>query len=150
MLDKSGVRQSLSDDEKRSTKGLITALETFRELRRDMPLQYVYSFLLVAEEEGLGVNEYAKKAGVSSSVMSRHLLDIGEEDRNHNPGFMLVEGRPDRMDRRNRLITLTDKGRAIARRIMRAWARNRDTEADSSLVRPGASPSQKGMVGGCP
>jgi hypothetical protein len=92
MLDKSGVRQSLSDDEKRSTKGLITALETFRELRRDMPLQYVYSFLLVAEEEGLGVNEYAKKAGVSSSVMSRHLLDIGEEDRNHNPGFSWSRG----------------------------------------------------------
>ena len=29
-------------------------------------------------------------------------------------------------------------------------SRKRDTEADSSLVRPGASPSQNGMLGGTP
>ena len=46
-----------------------------------MPVQYITSFLLVATDEGLTVTDYAKKAGVSKSVMSRHLLDIGGRSR---------------------------------------------------------------------
>jgi DNA-binding MarR family transcriptional regulator len=116
-------RQSLPDEEKRSVKSLIMAIEAFRDMRHDMPLQYVHTFLLVAEEEGLGVTEYAERAGVSQSVMSRHLLDIGDRDRYREPGFGLVHKRQDPMELRKQRVFLTDKGRAIARRILRAWGR---------------------------
>jgi DNA-binding MarR family transcriptional regulator len=123
MLDKSGIRQSISDDEKRSTKALKAAMEVFFELRHEMPMRYMHSFLLVMEEEGLGVSEYAKKAGVSNSVMSRHLLDIGDRDRHGNPGLQLVTAGRDPVELRRVRVTLTDKGRVYARRILRAWGR---------------------------
>ncbi len=122
MLEK-GAHQSLGTDEKRRVKALLTALEPFREIRGDMPLQYVTSFLLVAEEEGLGVTEYAARAGVSQSVMSRHLLDIGDRDRHMNEGFGLVYKRQDPLELRRFRVFLTDKGRVIALRIIRAWGK---------------------------
>lgn len=120
--DKSGARQSLSDDEKGVLKGVLRALDPFAEMRVDMPLQYVRSFMLVAMEEGKGVSEYAEQAGVSQSVMSRHLLDIGDRDRYMNEGFGLVHKRQDPMELRKYRVFLTDKGRAIARRIIRGLA----------------------------
>jgi hypothetical protein len=118
--DKSGARQSLSEEGKRYMKRMLLAHEAFREIRGDMPLQYVTSFLLVAEEEGLGVTEYATRAGVSQSVMSRHLLDIGDRDRHMADGFGLVHKRQDPLELRKQRVFLTDKGRAVAQRIIRA------------------------------
>lgn len=88
-----------------------------------MPLQYVTAFLLVAQEEGLGVSDYAQRAGVSLSVMSRHLLDIGERNRNQEEGFGLVTYRSNPMELRKHEYTLTDKGRALAYQITRQWAK---------------------------
>lgn len=36
-----------------------------------MPLQYAYTFILVATREGLTVREYAELADVSQSVMAQ-------------------------------------------------------------------------------
>jgi len=49
--------RKLSDEERGSVKGILSALEPFRALRTTMPLQYVTAFLLVAAEEGLGTNQ---------------------------------------------------------------------------------------------
>lgn len=38
-----------------------------------MPLPYVYAFLLVAFDAGLGGTEYVEWAGVAKSIKSRHL-----------------------------------------------------------------------------
>ena len=92
------------------------------EFRGAMLLQYVTAFLLVAEEEGLGVGEYAKRANVSISVMSRHLQDIGDRDRNKEPGFGLVTSRANPMNLREKEVFLTDKGRAVRHKIHRALA----------------------------
>jgi DNA-binding MarR family transcriptional regulator len=84
-----------------------------------MPLQYLTSFLLVAMEEGLSVSEYAKRAGVSNSVMSRHLLDIGDRSRHGEEGFGLVTFRPRIENLREHEYTLTQKGRMLWREIVR-------------------------------
>ena len=113
--------KKLSDEDRKSVHGLLGALEPFRVLRQTMPLQYVTAFLLVAEEEGLGVGDYAKMAGVSVSVMSRHLLDIGERNRDMEPGFGLVSYRSNPLELRKHEYFLTDKGRAVLHKIQRAW-----------------------------
>lgn len=113
--------RKLSDEERSAVRGMLGALEPFRALRLTMPLQYVMAFLLVAEEEGLGVGDYAKRAGVSVSVMSRHLLDIGERNRDMEPGFGLVMYRNNPMELRKHEYFLTDKGRAVLHKIQRAW-----------------------------
>jgi hypothetical protein len=83
-----------------------------KELRRDIPAQYINSFALVAENEGLTVNEYAERSGVSKSVMSRHLLDIGDRFRDGKPGFGLVTSRPKIEDNRAHEVLLTERAGA--------------------------------------
>jgi DNA-binding MarR family transcriptional regulator len=82
-----------------------------------MPLQYVTAFLLVATDENQNVSEYAKRAGTSQSLMTRHLADLGAVNRYHEEGFGLVEGYDDIMDRRKRLIRLTAKGQRLVGQI---------------------------------
>jgi DNA-binding MarR family transcriptional regulator len=101
-------------------RAFYRALEPFEHIRRDMPMQYVRTFMLVCIEPGLGVMEYADRAGVSQTVMSRHLLDIGERNRHMEPGFGLVIKRQDPMNLRRWEVLLTEKGRQVARKMMRS------------------------------
>jgi DNA-binding MarR family transcriptional regulator len=87
-----------------------------------MPLQLAFTFLLVVQEEGLGVSEYAQKAGVPQSVMSRHIADLGEHNRRHEKGMELLANKTDILDRRRTQTILTPKGRAVAAQICRALA----------------------------
>lgn len=101
----------------------LKALEPFANLRHTMPLQYVTAFMLVATDEGLNVTEYARRAGTSQSLMTRHLADLGTTNRYHEAGFGLVESFEDVMDRRHKLIRLSAKGRGICAQIVHAHSR---------------------------
>jgi DNA-binding MarR family transcriptional regulator len=100
-------------------RSLMAAVEPFREIRPTMPLQYVIAFLLVAMDEGLSVSDYAQRAGVSLSVMSRHLLDIGERNRHMEEGFGLITSRQSPLELRRNEIYLTPKGKALLHKIVR-------------------------------
>lgn len=113
------TRKALADSERQALKDLFGALDGFREKKPTMPMQYVTTFLLVALDEGKSVKEYAEQAGVSTSVMSRHLLDIGERDRYMKEGLGLVTYRPNPLELRKHEVFLTDKGRAMVHRIVR-------------------------------
>ena len=117
--------QSLPPEERPKVDVLLAALEPFAILRGTMPLQYVRAFLLVAREEGLGVGDYADRAGVAQSVMTRHLRhlsDLGPSNRHHEEGFGLITSQPDPMNRRKHQVSLTPKGKALWHRIGRALA----------------------------
>ena len=114
--------RNVSEEEQTSIRSMLGALQHFRALRSTMPLQYVTAFLLVAEKEGLGVIDYARRAGVSVSVMSRHLLDIGKRNRKMKPGFGLVTYRSNPNELRRHEYFLTDKGRALLHQIRRSLA----------------------------
>jgi DNA-binding MarR family transcriptional regulator len=70
--------------------------------------------------------EYGHEAGVSMSVASRHLLDIGDRDRYMEPGFGLVTQKLDPMELRKKRVTLTAKGVALAHELVRALKSYRD------------------------
>jgi hypothetical protein len=74
-------------DQVATLKNALKALQPFFDLRDTMPLQYVRAFMLVATDPGHNVTWYANKAGISPSLMARHLEDIGEVDRYRKPGF---------------------------------------------------------------
>lgn len=76
------------------------------------------SFLTVSAFEGHSAREYGEMLSLSSSTMSRHLLDLGEMNRKREPGMMLIEQRPDPMDRRRSLYRLTPKGRGLITAIL--------------------------------
>ena len=92
---------------------LIVALEPVR----DLPVNQVVSLFTVATKEGLTVDEYAKRAGISPTTMSRHLLDLGDRTRKLQPGLGLVEGRDNIQNRREKNYSLTPKGRALATKV---------------------------------
>jgi hypothetical protein len=79
-------KSSFNEEERDAARALVAALESFRALRPTMPLQYVYLFLTVVVKEGQTVTEYAEKAGVPQTVMTRHLLEIGDGSRDKEKG----------------------------------------------------------------
>lgn len=115
--------QSLTDAEKHTLSNLMTALAPFRILNPNMPMQHVTAFILVALKQDESVMEYARTAGVSPSLMTRHLADLGDVNRNHEEGFNLVEKKDDPMDRRVKRVKLTKKGQRLVEEMVRALKR---------------------------
>jgi DNA-binding MarR family transcriptional regulator len=111
--------KSISPDQA-ATLSVYEALKPFREYRKTMPLQYVTVFLLVASDENQNFSTYATRQGTSQSLMSRHIADLGKVNRYHKPGFGLVETYDDLMDRRNKLVRLTPRGRHIVLEMSKA------------------------------
>lgn len=100
-------------------RDLLRAIPAIRRARATITASGIEAFLLVAQKEGLSVGEYARQASLSVTTMSRHLLDLGERDRNYEEGAGLVEGRENPMNRREKLYFLTHKGRALLASIQR-------------------------------
>lgn len=113
-------KPTLSEEDKAAARALFLALKPFRDIRSTMPLQYVITFLLVAMEEGKGVTEYAEIAAVPATVMTRHLLDIGDRNRSREDGFGLVTQERGRNDLRRRHTRVTTRGKALMNEIKQA------------------------------
>jgi hypothetical protein len=116
----SEFKPTLTEEEKAYARALLLALEPFRDIRSTMPLQYVYTFLMVATDEGKGGSEYAKDAGVSPTVMTRHLLDIGDRNRQREEGFGLITQDRDNEDLRRHHAKITPAGKALMHKIITA------------------------------
>jgi DNA-binding MarR family transcriptional regulator len=96
-----------------------------RAIRRTMPMQHAYAFLLVTLEEGLGVQEYAERAGVTQAVMTRILFALSSRGRRREPGYGLVQQAVDLRDSRRHQTFLTVKGKALMHEIARSVRSNR-------------------------
>lgn len=114
------TRQPLPDDDKRIISMLITACDPFRELSVTLTYQVMRTFWIIAQEEGLSINEYSTRAGVSKSVMSRHVMDLSYKRRTGEEGFGLLMTRPDPAEMRHHQVFLTPTGKAFAHRMIRA------------------------------
>lgn len=113
--------KSFSEPERKALQDLLTVVGLLRAVNPKMTLQQLTALLLVAFEEGQPVTRYANQAGIAQGVMTRHLFDLGEFNRNREPGMGLVEQRPDIQDRRSHLTHLTHKGRALMHNVIRAF-----------------------------
>jgi DNA-binding MarR family transcriptional regulator len=120
LLSISEFKQSTTPAEKDILKATLATIDPFTNIRSTMPVQYIVAFLLVAIDEGQSVTEYARRAGINPSLMTRHLSDIGEVNRDHDEGFGLVELETDLMDRRFKKVKLSVKGRGVVAKIVRA------------------------------
>lgn len=112
----------LQDSELLAIDSLLTAINPFFAMSDTIPARSVQAFLLVAQNEGENVQEYARRAQAPASTMSRNLLDIGERNRKGQPGFGLVIGRKGLENRRTMEYQLTEKGRALIRKIGKNFA----------------------------
>lgn len=92
-------------------------VEEFRRLYPAMPSAYLDAFLAVALSPGLGPTDYARMTGTTQPVMSRLLLEIGEQSREREEPLHLVVSRRHPGNRRQICYFLTSKGYALALRI---------------------------------
>ena len=88
----------------------------------------VTTFLMVALEEGKGVNAYARAVGIDRSSMSRYLRDIGAQAKNGGPGLGLVKVEPHPTDPQRCQVFLTDKGRSVSKNIFQHLRRTNGGE----------------------
>jgi DNA-binding MarR family transcriptional regulator len=97
-------------------------LDRMAAVRHTMPLQYMRTFMIVYLNPGLSVDELAKKAHVAQSVMSRHLRDIGPQNRHLEPGFGLIDISFHPTDMRKHIYVLTPKGKLLAQQLFKDLA----------------------------
>lgn len=108
-----GRPETISDEDKACLISILHFMDAFRALRPTMSLHSAYTFVLVAMEEGLGVQEYAERLGVAQSVTTRNLLDLGSHNRKREAGLGLVMQRMDPMSMRRHQTFLTPEGRTL-------------------------------------
>jgi DNA-binding MarR family transcriptional regulator len=109
----------LTKDEQKALHKCLLFMEAFRIIGPIMPMQHAYAFLLVAMEEGLGVQEYAERVGVTPPVMTRILHALGRHHQKGAPGYGLLHQATDTQDLRKRQNFLTAKGETLMREIVR-------------------------------
>jgi DNA-binding MarR family transcriptional regulator len=110
----------VTKDERLALRKCLLFMDALRAIRRTMPMQHAYAFLLVALEEGLGVQEYAERAGVTQAVMTRILFALSSRGRRREPGYGLVQQAVDLRDSRRHQTFLTVKGKALTHEIVRS------------------------------
>jgi hypothetical protein len=101
----------MDDVDKRAVSRLMHVIHRFRLIRQTMPVHLIEALLRVALDEGKSVKHYAQQSAVSTSVMSRHLLDLGTEFRNGEQGLGLIEKKVAAHSLREHEVYLTLKGR---------------------------------------
>lgn len=105
-------------DDRRHLDKVSGLFQAFRTLDPTMPLQLAYTFILCAIYEGESIGDIARRAGFATSTTSRHILDLGEFDRQKRPGYMLVETVINPMELRRKTVRLTPKGKNLLNQIL--------------------------------
>ena len=124
---------AISPIDKKITRALLWALKPLTNLRRPVPLPFLTSFLMVALDEGKGVNAYARALGIHRAAASRNLHAIGDRARNGGPGLGLVTIQTHPADPLRTRVSLTPKGRLIARQVFRQLRRIKEVGDNDQL-----------------
>src|SRR4051812_48761823 len=89
---------------------LQEAIEVLRKLDPEMPAQTAVTFLIVAQEPGIGMAELAERLGIAQSSTSRNVAYLSRWRAYEKPGHNLVEASENPQDRRAKVVDLTPKG----------------------------------------
>jgi DNA-binding MarR family transcriptional regulator len=128
-LPTSGVLDLANDEtDRRTLRRLMHVIHRFRLVRQTMPAHLIEALLRVALDEGRSVKWYAEQSAVSTSVMSRHLLDLGSEFRSGDAGLELVEKRTAAHSLREHEVYLTAKGRHTVKEVANILLHGKATE----------------------
>ena len=107
----SNARAPLADTNSQTVKRLLDVIHRFRLKRQTMPAHLIEALLLVSLNPGKSVKYYAEQSGVSTSVMSRHLLDLSTAKfRNGTKGLGLIEKKVSAHSLREHEVSLTPEG----------------------------------------
>lgn len=97
----------------------VKFLSAARQLNPEMPLPQLLCLLIIAEQkEGMSLSEVARRAGIGLATASRYVASLGKINRHREEGLNLVEAYENPMERRQKIIRLTTKGRIALMRML--------------------------------
>jgi DNA-binding MarR family transcriptional regulator len=111
---------TLANEDLSALATFSAAIQPFKELSSagsPLPFSIIIAFLAVASRDGAGAFQLGKDLGMSQGSLSRILADLSDINRNGGAGLGLVEQRSESSDRRIQTSRLTEKGKAMVRRI---------------------------------
>lgn len=99
---------------------LQAAIEEFRKLDPEMQAQTMLTFCAVASKEGeVGMKDIERLTGLTTSSTSRNVAALGPYHRSGKAGLDLIIAFENPMNRREKFLKLTPKGRRVAESIAR-------------------------------
>ena len=93
---------------------LFKAIEEFRAVDPEMPSQSAALFLYSAIYPSCTMTDLQTNLGMSQASCSRNVSALSEWHRLEKPGLGLIVATPDPMERRRKIVQLTDKGQQLA------------------------------------
>lgn len=93
---------------------LFKAIEEVRGVDPEMQAQGIALFLYSAIYPGCTMTDLQKNLGMSQSSCSRNVSALSEWHRFEKPGLGLIVATPDPMERRRKIVRLTEKGEQLA------------------------------------
>lgn len=103
--------------ENKSLATLGKAIQRLRAIDPEMPMQTALLFLLVAQRPGLTMKEIEEVMLVSQASVSRNVAALSQWSRHDKPGHGLVLAREDPLERRRKIVFLTQRGELLAREL---------------------------------
>lgn len=101
---------------------LMAAIEIARADDPVMPIQMLQTFLAIARQPGISMQQLGAILKTSQASCSRNVAALGKWHKFGEPGLDLVEALEDPVERRRKIMFLTPKGRARAQEILSAIA----------------------------
>lgn len=97
----------------------IRLLTGISAIDQEMPLGQAKCLFIIAQaEDGLSLTDISKKAGIGLATASRNVGALGNINRKREEGLRLIEAFEDPMERRKKIIRLTQKGKIAIRNIL--------------------------------
>lgn len=128
-------------DNKR-VRAFFEANRLLMEIKAEMPISIVNTFLgcflwrFNEQQAGAPITilELSEKIGLPYTTVSRHLRYLGDWERTDVPGCGLVETEVYTLNRRQKIVKLTTKGKRIMDRLLYTLGDNDDNQAEGDLV----------------
>jgi len=117
-LDSSGPHEKSSNNS--VLRKLLRQIECLRTIEPEIQAQALSTFLVTAinDPEPVAMVDIAAQVGIAQSSCSRNVALLGMIHRRGRPGHQLVESYENPLDRRNKLVKLTPKGRRLAQTLI--------------------------------
>lgn len=109
----------LDDDiKRRELRQIYYLLQRFRGQDGEMPVQQMLVFCWVALNEGGLQRDLCASLEMANSTASRNIAALSEVHRLGKPGLGLITWVESNVDRRSKLLILTQKGKAFAQELL--------------------------------
>ncbi|MBV9288574.1 MAG: winged helix-turn-helix transcriptional regulator [Hyphomicrobiales bacterium] len=99
---------------------LMAVVELVRGDDPVMPIQMLQTFLAVAKQPGISMQQLGEILKTSQASCSRNVAALGKWHKFGEPGLDLVEAVEDPVERRRKIMFLTAKGRVRVQEILSA------------------------------